>query len=215
MVNWLKWGLIGAAIAGVVIFRDQIKNALGGAGKSLGEGVGSAGSGFITGAIEGLVKPLSPSSFTYEESRRNLPQGFPGLFDLFGVPQSAYADTGHDPVPAGRDNANDPSITPYNREAVAKLELSASKSQVGFHGQSTNTAVAFIRSGQPVSRAEAQTKSFGEAFRSIPTGGHADRVRQAQAKAGTTITPLALFRIYKAQGMSNTEAMRRAREQFG
>lgn len=228
MVNWAKWGLIGAAVIAIVIFRDQIKGALAGAGTAIGEGVGGAAGGFVTGAVRGVVEPfLPPQGADYDAwSRRNLPAGVPGLFDLFNpswwsgqTPQAAAAAggaQGRDPI-AARDPTNDPAITPYNREAVAKLETSAARNVTrgGFSQQAKETALTYVRSYTSPQVAAQNAGAFMAAFRSIPNGPHAERVREAQRVSGSTTTPFALFRVYKAQGMSNTEAMRRVREQIG
>lgn len=224
MVNWAKWGLIGAAVVAVVIFRDQIKGALAGAGTAIGEGVGGAAGGFVTGAVRGVVEPfLPPQGADYDAwSRRNLPSGVPGLFDLFNpswwsgqTPAAAGGSQGRDPI-AARDPSNDPAITPYNREQVAKLESSVAKNVTrgGFSQQAKETALTFVKYGAPVKQAEEQARTFMQAYRSTPNTPHAQRVRDAQAATGTTVTPLALFRIYKAKGMSNTEAMRAVRERI-
>ena len=220
MPNYLKWGLVAAAIAGIVIFRDQIKGGLSSAGRALGEGVGGAAGSFITGTVGGLVQPfLPPQGLTpqqqYEWGRRNLPQGFPSPLDLFRPNPPAEASMGGDPI-SDKDNATDPAITPYNREQVAKLEMSAARNVTrgGFSQQSKETALTYIKYNVPINVAESSAKQFMTAFNNMPAGGHADRVRAAQQQSGTSPTPLALFRLYKAQGMSNAEAMRLVRQRI-
>lgn len=220
MPNYLKWGLVAAAVAGIVIFREQIKGALSSAGRSLGEGVGGAAGGFITGTVGGLVAPfMPPQGLTpqqqYEWGRRNLPQGFPSPLDFFKPNPPAEASRGGDPI-SDKDNATDPAITPYNREQVARLEMSAARNVTkgGFHQQATETALTYVKYNIPISVAEQSAKQFMTAFNNMPAGGHADRVRLAQQQTGTSTTPLALFRLYKTQGMTNTEAMRLVRQRI-
>lgn len=204
MVNYLKWGLVAALIAGVVIFRDQIKGALTSAGQTLGEGVGGAAGGFVTGAVTGLTKPFAPGSYTYEESRKNLPKGFPGLFDLFGIPQSAYgqtppaSQTQDDPI-RSRDLAGDPSITPYNRETMSAIEQEAAKRRIGHP--------------QYVSPAQIKT-AYRQVLKENPSAPIATRVALANQKAGAP-SDLQIFYQLKAQGYSQTEAARRMRQLVG
>lgn len=209
MVNYLKWGVLAALVAGVIIFRDQIKGGLISAGSSLGEAVGGGASGFIQGAVQGATGGIFGQPYDINK------KGTVPLYDVFfnGIPK-AYGDSGGiDPI-VGRDNSNDATVTPYNREQVAKLEWSAAKFQTGLGGQARETARQFVASGANINVAEKQAKSFMTAFNNIPNGGHAQRVREAQQVSGTTVSPLALFRIYKAQGMTNTEAMRLVRERI-
>ena len=213
MVNFLKWGIVAAIAGAVLIFRKPIgdfitsgaKGVGGFVGEAIGGGIGSLPSGVIKGFSEG-INPLVKDWGT-PEGRRNLPDWFPSLW---GENQK-----GIDPN-SDRDNPSDPTITPYNREQVARLEQSVSKQAGGTFGlQANRTANIFVKSGAPTIQAERQAKTFMTAFNNQTGGGHAQRVREAQQVSGTTMSPLALFRVYQAQGLSNTESMRLVRERIG
>jgi len=199
-MGWkLQAGILLAIAAGLVLFRKQLGGLFTEAGGAVGESIGGFFGGIPTGIQTGAAQAVAP--------------WWGGLGEFLtggGLVGQYFKEQGSKKqeqiiIGGSQPNLTDLTITPYNRELIAKFEASSRPTAV-FAAQAAKAGIS-----------PEMFRTWAEQFAAVyptVTGGHAEKTITAKAISGG-ISPLEYFRSLQLQGFSRMQARAKMREVFG